>query len=145
MPGAKHSSLKGLSPSNYGCVRRKRSPSLLDPGDPSLNVETRKGSSGPIGWARRLTDKASAPPRPLRGDRKFSLPGPWFPSGWIRELTCVPREGQVSPFLEPSSKDRDLLLIQQLDKMEGLLEISLPPGTDSLSFAHMQAQRNHVL
>lgn len=94
MPGAKHSSLKALSPANYGSVRRKRSQRLRDPSDPSLNVPRRKQGSTPTSRGRRLLEKASAPtPILCMGPRSSLLPGCGFPSRWISELTCVPSRG----------------------------------------------------
>lgn len=65
MPGAKHSSLKALSPSNYGSVRRKRRQRQLDPSDPSLNVEMGKESSAPLSRTRCLIEKISVHPASL--------------------------------------------------------------------------------
>lgn len=117
MPGAKHSSLNALSPSNYGSVRRKRSQRLPDPSDPPLNVETGTGSPAPPpSRVRRLLGKIAAHPPSL----------PWGPEGLCpsagslprggRELTCVPSRAG-SPLLSESNRNSaDFLLIQQVDR-----------------------------
>ena len=92
MPGAKHSSLNALSPSNYGSVRRKRSQRLPDPSDPPLNVETGMGSPAPPpSRVRRLMGKIAAhpppTPHPFLGDQKFSAP----------QLVSFHVEGESSP------------------------------------------------
>lgn len=127
MPGAKHSSLNALSPSNYGSVRRKRSQRLPDPSDPPLNVETGMGSPAPPpSRVRRLTGKIAAhptpTPHPFLGDQKLSAP----------QLVSFNVEGEISPvpskaesplLSEPNRKNVDFLLIQQADRECG------PPRT----------------
>ena len=92
MPGAKHSSLNALSPSNYRSVRRKRSQRLPDPSDPLLNVEIGTGSPAPPpSRVRQLMGKIAAyptpTPHPFLGDQKVSAP----------QLVPFHVEGESSP------------------------------------------------
>ena len=128
MPGAKHSSLNALSPSNYGSVRRKRSQRLPDPSDPPLNVETGMGSPAPPpSRVRRLMGKIAAhpPPHPPSlpwGPEVLCSTAGFLPCGG-RELTCVPSKAGSPLLSEPNRKNVDFLLIQQADRECG------PPRT----------------
>lgn len=104
MPGAKHSSLNALSPSNYGSVRRKRSQRLPDPSDPSLNVETGTGSPTPSSRARRLAGKPSAHPCPFPRDWE-SLPPLLLSFQMGKTAHLCPQQGRVSLCSEPDRKN----------------------------------------
>lgn len=120
--------LNALSPSNYGSVRRKRSQCLPDPHDPSLNVETETGNPTPKSRARRLTGETSPTPVPSMGSGSICHHC-WFPSRWMRELTCVPsRDG--SPFLRVQREEWGAPSILQVDEGPGFARLfaSLPPS-----------------
>ena len=121
MPGAKHSSLNALSPSNYGSVRRKRSQRLPDPTDPSLNMEAGTGSPIPTRRARRLVGKTSAPlPRPVpSAGTRCSLPPLLVSFRMDERAHLCPQQGWISLFSEPSRENGDLLSIQQVGKESG--------------------------
>lgn len=139
MPGAKHSSLNALSPSNYGSVRRKSSQRLPDPSDPPLNAETGMGSPAPPpSIVRRLMGKIAAHPTPTPtpipslGTRS-SLLHSWFPSMWRERAHLSPWQGQVSPVVRAQQEECGLSphptgrqgVWSPEDKLGG----SLPSGT----------------
>lgn len=145
MPGAKHSSLKALSPANYGSVRRKRTQRLRDPSDPSLTCRGESRAQPPLAGADASLRRHLPHPPPWHGHQKFSFAWLWVSLQMDKRPRLCPHQGLVALLLEPSRQSRDRVLLQQVGEMEDLLEMSPLSGTGFMPFVYMQTNRNHLL
>lgn len=144
MPGAKHSSLKALSPSNYGSVKRKRRRCLLDPSDPSLYVQTGKESSTPINRARASLRRHLPTPHAFQGDRKFLCPASCSLQMDKRAHLC-PQTGTHLPVLKAQQKEQRPPPHPTVRWEEELARTFFAIRTNFISLLHMQAKMDHVL